>query len=132
MKSFVLACCVFLTVSVVIDGQDLNRETNKRSWKSRGGWSLNSVGYNGGLKALKQFIRRRSSDGYDEANTEDVNPQQNNEYQVGMEFPTDTSLIIDTLMSEFDLFLKLKESGNFDEEIINCLMTKAEREPEDF
>ncbi|XP_076802167.1 uncharacterized protein LOC143446430 [Clavelina lepadiformis] len=86
------------------------------------GWTLNSIGYNGGLGALRKLFGKRDGTSVDTEEDELVSDVNINEGAMN------------ELVHDFVEFLKLKASGRLGPEVLRCILVnmqeQGEEEPE--
>nr|CAB3248264.1 galp galanin-like peptide precursor [Phallusia mammillata] len=108
-------CFVILMTLMLSSKSEAVERMNAKRFRGQGGWTLNSVGYNGGLGALQKLFNKRGDD------------------DMGVKVGEGWSGVIktDDLVSDFVQFLKLRESGLLGPEMLRCVLERLDQEPRD-
>jgi len=118
-RSLLLFATLFLITNASVQNAiSSSKSLRARRFRGKGGWTLNSVGYNGGVGALRKIFGKRSGEPtYDTV-------EANNPIMSKEEGPDDDIEYLDDLVDEFLTYLEWKESGRLREEIMETLGNK--------
>ncbi|XP_078484566.1 galanin-like peptide [Ciona intestinalis] len=106
---YTFSLAVVLYISVVLCAENSEAATAKRPFRGQGGWTLNSVGYNAGLGALRKLFEKRDGSSLDVQSM----PLDNDE--------------MENLAKDFALFLEVKESGLLGPRMLRCILSRNDQ-----
>jgi len=123
-RAFLL--CTTMVLLLTEESQQLSpsKSVRARRFRGKGGWTLNSVGYNGGVGALRKLFGKRDGSAI---------PAYNPAEEV-VEEPyggDENSKYLDELVDEFLSYLEWKESGKLRNEVLGSLASKFQDEGQD-